>query len=298
MSNYSIKDLESLSGIKAHTLRIWEQRYNIINPKRSDTNIRLYDDSDLKLVLNISLLKEHGHKISDIAKFTVDELSREVLKISDQQLSYPDQIHSLTIAMIDMDEERFEKVMSTNVLQFGFENTMINIIYPFLTRIGTLWLTNSIGPAHEHFIINLVRQKMVVAIDGQVIRASENSKKYILYTPEGEYHEIGLLFASYILRSRNNKVVYLGQSLPLLELSHVVNYHKPDYIYTAITSTPGQNEVQNYLNNLADIFSEYNILTTGYQVIGQGLELRKNVQIIPNIKCLMEIASGDYSTIS
>ncbi len=293
MSYYSIKDLESLSGIKAHTLRIWEQRYNIINPKRSDSNIRLYDDSDLKLVLNISLLKEHGHKISEIAKFTLDELSNEVLKISDQQLSYPDQIHALTIAMIDMDEERFEKVMSTNVLQFGFENTMINIIYPFLTRIGTLWLTGSIGPAHEHFIINLVRQKMLVAIDGQVLRADENSKKFILYTPEGEYHEIGLLFANYILRARNNKVVYLGQSLPFAELSHVVDYHKPDYIYTAITSTPGQDEVQNYLNKLADSFSEYTILVTGYQVIGQGLELRKNVQIVPSINYLMEIASGD-----
>ncbi len=293
MSYYSIKDLESLSGIKAHTLRIWEQRYNIMNPKRSDSNIRLYDDSDLKLVLNISLLKEHGHKISEIAKYTLDELSNEVLKISDQQLSYPDQIHALTIAMIDMDEERFEKVMSTNVLQFGFENTMINIIYPFLTRIGTLWLTGSIGPAHEHFIINLVRQKMLVAIDGQVLRADENSKKFILYTPEGEYHEIGLLFANYILRARNNKVVYLGQSLPFAELSHVVDYHKPDYIYTAITSTPGQDEVQNYLNKLADSFSEYTILVTGYQVIGQGLELRKNVQIVPSINYLMEIASGD-----
>ena len=293
MSYYSIKDLESLSGIKAHTLRIWEQRYNIINPKRTDSNIRLYDDSDLKLVLNISLLKEHGHKISEIAKFTLDELTNEVLKISDQQLSYPDQIHALTIAMIDMDEERFEKVMSTNVLQFGFENTMINIIYPFLTRIGTLWLTGSIGPAHEHFIINLVRQKMLVAIDGQVLRADENSKKFILYTPEGEYHEIGLLFANYILRARNNKVVYLGQSLPFADLNHVVDYHKPDYIYTAITSTPGQDEVENYLNKLADNFSEYAILVTGYQVIGQGLDLRKNVRVVPNINYLMEIATGD-----
>lgn len=293
MSYYSIKDLESLSGIKAHTLRIWEQRYSIINPKRTDSNIRLYDDSDLKLVLNISLLKEHGHKISEIAKLTLNELSNEVLKISDQQLSYPDQIHALTIAMIDMDEERFEKVMSINVLQFGFENTMINIIYPFLIRIGTLWITGSIGPAHEHFIINLIRQKMLVAIDGQVIRADENSKKFILYTPEGEYHEIGLLFANYILRARNNKVVYLGQSLPFADLNHVVDFHKPDYIYTAITSTPGQGEVENYLNKLADNFSEFTILVTGYQVVGQGLELRKNVCVVPSINYLMEIASGD-----
>lgn len=144
MSNYSIKDLEQLSGIKAHTLRIWEQRYNIINPKRTDTNIRTYDDKDLKLVLNISLLKDHNYKISEIAKLSLEQLSKEVLTISDKQLNYPDQIHALTIAMIDIDEERFEKIMSTNILQFGFENMMINIIYPFLSRIGTLWITGSI----------------------------------------------------------------------------------------------------------------------------------------------------------
>jgi MerR family transcriptional regulator, light-induced transcriptional regulator len=149
MSNYSIRDLEQLSGIKAHTLRIWEQRYNIIAPKRTDTNIRLYDDQDLKLVLNISLLKEHGYKISEISKMSSEEMNNEVITISDKKLNYPDQIHALTISMIDLDEDRFEKIISTNILQFGFENTMINIIYPFLSRIGTLWVTGSIGPAQE-----------------------------------------------------------------------------------------------------------------------------------------------------
>jgi len=159
MSNYSIKDLEQLSGIKAHTLRIWEQRYNIIAPKRTDTNIRTYDDRDLKLVLNIALLKDHGHKISEISKLSLDEMNREVIKISDRQQNYPDQIHALTISMIDLDEDRFEKIISTNILQFGFENTIINIVYPFLSRLGTLWVTGSVGPAQEHFISNLIRQK-------------------------------------------------------------------------------------------------------------------------------------------
>ncbi|RYF66671.1 MAG: MerR family transcriptional regulator, partial [Cytophagaceae bacterium] len=186
MSNYSIKDLEQLSGIKAHTLRIWEHRYNIIQPKRTDTNIRTYDDQDLKLVLNISLLKDHGYKISEISKLSVEEMYQEVIKISDKQLSYPDQIHALTITMIDLDEDRFEKIISTNILQFGFENTMINIIYPFLSRIGTLWVTGSIGPAQEHFITNLIRQKLIVAIDGQVSKQRPNGKKYMLFLPEGE----------------------------------------------------------------------------------------------------------------
>ena len=290
MSNYSIKDLEQLSGIKAHTLRIWEQRYNIINPKRTDTNIRTYDDKDLKLVLNISLLKDHNYKISEIAKLSLEQLSKEVLTISDKQLNYPDQIHALTIAMIDIDEERFEKIMSTNILQFGFENTMINIIYPFLSRIGTLWITGSIGPAQEHFITNLIRQKIVVAIDGQIIKPTAESKKYILYTPEGEFHEMPLLFANFILRARNNKVIYLGQSMPFSELEFICQHHKPDCLFTVITSTPGQDDIQQYINKLGNRFHNLKILLTGYQVIGQGLDLPKNTEVVSNVRQLMEFA--------
>ena len=125
MSTYSIKDLEQLSGIKAHTLRIWEQRYDILSPDRTDTNIRTYNDSDLKLVLNIALLKDHGYKISEISKMSDEELSKEVLLISDKQLNYPDQIHALTISMLDLDEERFEKIINTNTLQFGDRKSVV-----------------------------------------------------------------------------------------------------------------------------------------------------------------------------
>jgi DNA-binding transcriptional MerR regulator len=248
MTNYSIKDLEQLSGIKAHTLRIWEQRYNIISPKRTDTNIRLYDDSDLKLVLNIALLKQHEYKISEIANMKTEEINEEVRAVSEKHLNYPDQIHALTVSMLDLDEERFEKVMGTSILQFGFENTMINIIYPFLNKIGTLWITGSVGPAQEHFITNLIRQKLVVAIDGQLIKPNQHSKKYILFLPDGELHEISLLFANYILRARNNQVVYLGQSLPLQELEFAYKIHQPDCIFSIITSTPSEDDVQNYIN--------------------------------------------------
>ena len=291
MSTYSIKDLEQLSDIKAHTLRIWEQRYDILSPERTDTNIRTYDDNDLKLVLNIALLKDHGYKISEISKMPSEELSKEVLLISDKQLNYPDQIHALTISMLDLDEERFEKIVSTNTLQFGFENMMINIIYPFLSRIGTLWITGSIGPAQEHFISNLIRQKLIVAIDGQLPSLRLGAKKYLLYLPEGEMHEISLLFANYIIRSRQNKVIYLGQSLPFNELEFAHGMHKPDYIFTVITSVPGQNEIQRYVYKLAKEFPDSKILMTGYQVVGQDIDCPDNVEIITQIKYLMDIAS-------
>lgn len=289
MSNYSIKDLEQLSGIKAHTLRIWEQRYNIIQPKRTDTNIRLYDDQDLKLVLNISLLKDHGYKISEISKLSLEEINKEVMAISDQKLSYPDQIHALTISMIDLDEERFEKIISTNFLRNGFENTMLNIIYPFLTRIGTLWITGSIGPAQEHFMTNLIRQKIIVAIDGQVIKYRPDFKKFMLYLPEGELHEMSLLFSSYVIRARNHRVIYLGQTLPFNELVFAYNVHKPDYIFSTITSVPSNDEVQPYVDRLCKQFPDAQILLTGYQVVGQDIQIGSNCSIINKIDDLIAI---------
>ncbi|GAB3046392.1 MerR family transcriptional regulator [Spirosoma pulveris] len=290
MSTYSIRDLEQLSGIKAHTLRIWEQRYAILTPDRTDTNIRSYGDEDLKRVLNISLLKDHGYKISEIAKLSSEELANEVVKISERQLNYPDQIHALTISMLDMSEDRFEKIISTNINQFGFESTMINIVYPFLSRIGTLWLTGSVGPAQEHFITNLIRQKLIVAIDG-LSGTPSNGKKYMLFLPEGEFHEISLLFAHYIIRSRANKVIYLGQSLPFNELVFGHSLYKPDYVFSVLTSVPSNHEVQPYVNRLAQAFPDSQILLTGYQVVGQDIETPENTRIINQINDLMRLAS-------
>ncbi len=279
MSNYSIKDLEHLSGIKAHTIRIWEQRYNFIKPSRSDTNIRSYDDSDLKLILNIALLKDNGFKISRIAEMSPSEMTKEVISLTERKLNFPDQIHTLTLAMVDIDEDRFDKIISSNVLKLGFEKTMINIIYPFLSKIGVLWQTGSINPAHEHFISNLIRQKLIVAIDGQYVAPLPDAKKYILFLPEGELHELSLLFANYIVRSRQNRSVYLGQSLPLHDLVSVYDVHRADYIFTVITSVPGQEQVQKYINKLASLFRESTVLLTGYQVISQQLQLPENVVV-------------------
>ena len=291
MSTYSIKDLEQLSGIKAHTLRIWEQRYDIISPDRTDTNIREYSDDDLKLVLNISLLKDHGYKISDISKLSLNELYSRVIKISERQLSYPDQIQALTLSMLDLDEERFETLINANVAHFGLENAMINIIYPFLNRIGTLWLTGSVGPAQEHFITNLIRQKLIVAIDSYAGKQDPGAEKYLLFLPEGEYHEIGLLFANYIITARGNRVIYLGQNLPFRELGFVYARYKPDYIFTVLTSSLPNHEVQSFVDQLANSFPESQLLLTGYQVVGQDIEQPDNTTIINQINDLIRIAT-------
>lgn len=277
MSNYSIKDLEVLSGIKAHTLRIWEQRYSIISPSRTDTNIRLYDDNDLKKILNISLLNQHGYKISKIAEMSQVELTEEVLMISEKNIKFPDQIHSLTLAMLDFDEERFEKILSKSILQIGFEKTMISLVYPFLNKIGMLWLSGSINPAHEHFISNLIRQKLIVAIDGQVASISPSSKKFIFYLPEGESHEVGLLFAVYLTKNFNNKVLYLGQSLPIEDLFAANNIFEADFIFTSFTCKPNDIDIQTYINTLGARLPNIKVLVTGYQIIGQDYEFPSNV---------------------
>ncbi|MEM9831440.1 MAG: MerR family transcriptional regulator [Bacteroidota bacterium] len=284
MSHYSIKDIEQLSGIKAHTLRIWEQRYQFILPKRTDTNIRYYDDDDLKLILNIALLKDNGHKISKIARMSHQKMRDEVLTITEKNLRYPDQINALILAMVDLDEDRFEKIMATNILKLGFESTMINVVYPFLSKIGILWQTGAINPAQEHFITNLIRQKLIVAIDGQYVNMSNNTYKYLLYLPEGELHEITLLFICYLIKARQQKVVYFGQNLPFDDLKAIYDIHQPDYILTMITTSPPASEVQQYVDDLSSTFPEAQILLSGYQVIGQDITTVENTHIFTRIE--------------
>ena len=288
MSIYSIKDLEQLSGIKAHTLRIWEQRYDFIKPKRTDTNIRYYDDRDLKLILNVSLLKENGHKISKISKMQYDDMQNEVIKLTEKKLSYPEQIHALTLAMIDHDEERFEKIMSTIILQLGFEKTMTKVIYPFLVKIGILWQTGSILPSQEHFISNLIRQKLIVAIDGLFVPSAEYKKKYLLFLPEGEMHELSLLFSSYIIKSRKNKVIYIGQNTPVNDVISVHNQLKPDYLVTVLTTHPQLCELQSYLDNLSHTFHNIEILLTGRQILHEDIKVGKNIIILKKLEDLID----------
>ncbi len=273
MGIYSIKDLEQLSSIKAHTLRVWEQRYSIIQPKRTSTNIRYYDDDDLRLLLNISFLNRNGYKISAIADMSHEEIKEKVVGISDSNLEFPNQVNALVIAMVNLNEERFEKIISTNTLQFGFEKTMMQIVYPFLNRIGILWQTGSINPAHEHFITSLIRQKLIVAIDGQISPQNPNASKYVLFLPEGEMHELSLLFTAYVVKSRHNRVIYLGQSLPLKDLALISDVYDPDYIMTIITSYPTKEEIMAYVREMKKKCPGKEILLTGYQALQMHDEL-------------------------
>ncbi|GGG06341.1 MerR family transcriptional regulator [Pontibacter amylolyticus] len=279
MAQYTIKELEHLSGIKAHTIRIWEQRYNVLCPQRTDTNIRYYSDADLKTLLNISLLNEQGYKISKIAKMTPEQLKLTVQQLAEQETTtLSHHINSMVTAMIDMDEERFDKSFSTVTLQLGFQDAMLQVLYPFLHKIGILWQTNNISPAHEHFVSNLVRQKLIVAIDGQVVKRTDDTPTYLLYLPEGELHEIALLFMNYLIRARHYQVIYLGQNLPFEDLKRTYEQLKPDVICTVLTIVPEREFVQEYIERVASSFPEAQIYFYGYQAQHSFLNFPKNTQ--------------------
>src|SRR5688572_19276891 len=235
MGQYSIKELEHLSGIKAHTIRIWEKRYALINPRRTETNIRLYSDNDLKKIINVSLLNTNGFKISRIAGMSEHEIIQKVLELSDARNDYSIHINQLMLAMVHLDEEKFETTLSGLFLRYNFEQTMTHIVYPFLEKTGVLWQTHNISPAQEHFISNLIRQKVIVGIDGLPLQ-SDGGKTALLFLPEHELHEIGLLFCHYMLRKHGFRTIYLGQAVPHTDLQKVYAEYRPDIMVTSLTT--------------------------------------------------------------
>ena len=277
MIKYSIKDLEKLTGIKAHTIRIWEKRYNIVCPLRTKTNIRYYTDSDLKRLLNVSILNRNGFKISTIVSLSKEEINKSVMEASSGSLGFESQIESLVIAMLDMDENKFEKVISNSILTLGFDNTVSNIIFPFLEKIGLLWQIGTINPAHEHFITNLIRQKLIIAIDSQIITLKSNCKTFILFLPEDELHELSLLYYCFLIKKRGHQVIYLGQNLPLEDLQQAKLITHPDFFVTVLTSAISKKDLQVFIKKISENFPEQTILLGGHQIIEFPDSHTKNV---------------------
>ena len=288
MAVYSIKDLEKLSGIKAHTLRIWEQRYGIIEPRRTKSNIRYYLDEDLKFILNVALLNKNGFKISKIATMDKEEIAEKVAAISEVNFEYGTQLDALTISMIEMDEYKFDRIVSANIHQLGFERTMLEIVYPFLDKLSILWLTGSINPVQENFISYLIRQKIIAAIDREPLTNKPNAPKFIIYLPEGEKQELSLLFMHYLLKARRNQVIYIGQEVSLPDLRDACNIHHPDYVFTMITETFARESVQQYIDRLATNFKDCQVLLSGYQVVAQQVNLPPHFSIFPSLDGLLQ----------
>jgi len=259
---YSIKDLEKLSGIKAHTIRMWERRYNIIKPDRNCSNYRCYCDKELKRLLNIATLNNNGYKISQIARLNDNEINEELLKVVETDSSFQTQIDELLVAVIELDCDKFEETFARNVKRLGLEETFVKIIYPLLIKVGLMWQTSQLEPCQEHFLSNLIRQKLIVAIDRQY-KPQRNTKSFLLFLPEGELHELGLLFYTYLIKKRDFRAIYLGQSVPYDNLLRVIEKHKPDYLLTAFVTSFETGRMKQYLENLASDCTEQGIFVTG-----------------------------------
>lgn len=290
MSKYSIKDIERFSGIKAHTIRVWEKRYKIIVPKRTDTNIRYYTDEDLKKILNISLINKHGLKISKIALLSDEELKARVLQISkNNQDNLTVYIDNLVYAMVDLSEERVEKNLSSLFLKFGFEDSIIKIVYPLFETIGLLWQAGTISPIQEHFITNIIRQKIIVAIDSIIPEYDNNSKTFSLFLPDGENHEIGLLFYSYLIKKRNHRVFYFGQSAPLEALLETNSIRSSDFYVSSIVSGSIDNNTQNYFIKLSEALGSKPIIIGGRLSGSFDFISQNNITTVSNIRQFIDV---------
>ncbi|HVU57054.1 MAG TPA: MerR family transcriptional regulator [Puia sp.] len=271
MNAFTIRDIENLCGIKAHTLRIWEQRYQLLCPRRKAGNHRIYDNNDLKCMLRIAFLYHNGHKISTIARLNEKELNQLVLSLTRGGDSTEIFINQLTEASIDLDQDMFDRILHNVILHMGFEKAIPKVIYPFLDKIGLLWLTGNVVPAQEHFASNLIARKMHVAING--LDAPPPSRftevrTVLLFTPKGEFHELPLLYMHYLMKKNGTNVVYFGRDVGLEELAHYCRHKPVTHIYFHLVTHLLRSEPAEYMKKLIDSFPNQQVVVSG--IIGGG----------------------------
>ena len=234
MATYSISEVETLTGIQSHTLRVWERRYDLLKAHRTNTKIRYYDDSQLKLLLNVGVLMNHGIKISKLDRMSPIEISNRVLEIHDsEQFDHEDTIQILVATMLSFDDSMFVKTIKSHEKLYSLEQTVLMVIYPFLNRVGLLWASSRILPAQEHFASNLIREILFASIH-HLPASKKNARKALLFLPDGDFHEVGLLLANYLLKQSGFHTIYLGQSVPMSDLQETIKLTTPEYALTII----------------------------------------------------------------
>ncbi|WP_299399603.1 MerR family transcriptional regulator [uncultured Gelidibacter sp.] len=244
---FSIKDLEHLTGIKAHTIRIWEKRYQLLEPERTETNIRYYNLSHLKKLLNISFLNNNGHKISKIASLSTEDIHHQVRELVGKGHLQNHAINTFKLAMLDFDQELFYETYNALIKTKSFSEVFYELFLPLLSEIGTLWQTDTITPAHEHFISSLIRQKIL--INTELLQSQnkiEHKNAFVLFLPDNEIHEIGLMFVNYELVAKGHRAIFLGSSVPITSLTDVLPYFKEITFISYFTIKPEKEELSNY----------------------------------------------------
>jgi len=252
--NFSIKDLEHLSGIKAHTIRIWEKRYNILDPERTQTNIRTYDGEDLQKLLNISFLNLHGYKISRISKMNEQEVHSLVKRISASSSVENRARNAFKLAMMNFDDRLFQKTYNSLREELSFREVFYDVFIPLLDEIGMLWQTDTIKPIHEHYIIELIKQKIYINITE--IKSNTEEKQaghlYVLFLPYNEIHDIGILYLNYELLNAGKNVIYVGPSLPLDNMDYLMKIHDDPIFVSYLTISPVNTDISEFIKDFQD----------------------------------------------
>lgn len=285
MAEYKIKDIETLTGIKAHTIRIWEKRYGMLIPVRTDTKIRTYTDADLSFLLNISLLNKKGVKISKIATMGTTAIHSMVAEIR-LNSSIDNAEEKLILALLELDEQLFRNTLNDLIKNKGLEATFSGHLIPFLDRIGVMWLVKSITAAQEHFISNLIRQKVITEIDKLQI-PPRSKESVLLFLPEHDWHEIGLLFYQYLLRSKGYYTYYLGQSLPYDSLVDCIERLKPTVVLSSWLCAVDQQFIVGYFQQLKNDAPNVRFIAGGSQIHTHSVALKELITEVKNSATLL-----------
>ncbi|MEN8767186.1 MAG: MerR family transcriptional regulator [Polaribacter sp.] len=290
--DFTIRDLQNISEIKAHTIRIWEKRYNLLQPKRTDTNIRSYSHQNLTKLLNISLLNKNGFKISKIAEMSEAEIIQNARDLAFKIAINDEAINSLKLAMFQFDETLFNETYNKLLHKITFREVFKQVFIPFLEQIGLLWQTETLLPAHEHFISNLIAQKIQINTEKLQAISSNSKNTYVLFLPENEIHELGLLYLNYELVLRGNHTIYLGQSLPLNNLSYFFNSERKITFVTSLTIQPYNDHIISYFNEIDTILKDckHHFIAIGKKTNAvQGSEFKSKILLYESIKDLLKV---------
>lgn len=286
MNSFSISQIAQFSGIKPHTIRMWEQRYDALNPVRSEGNTRYYNNNELRRLLNIVSLMEHDYKVSELCRMPDERLFKLISALNKKEIK--DERHEYFISQLIAagmcyEEGYFEKIFSNCLLRFGLKQTYSKIIYPLLKRLGLMWASNKLPPAYEHFISNLIRQKLFTAINS-LPPAKLKAEKWLLFLPENEFHEIGLLFANYLIRSSGKEVIYLGNNIPLQTLFAAVEQTNPDNLFLFLVHHDLPENIRDYFNELSNRFREQKIYAAANERLIYEVNAYKEIFWLNSIK--------------
>jgi DNA-binding transcriptional MerR regulator len=291
MAHYKISDLEKLSGVKAHTIRMWEKRYNVLSPLRTDSNIRYYDDQQLRKILNIVSLVNAGEKISKVGKLSELELNNEITILSESgSLDVKEEIliQQLVSSGLAYDEVGFEKAFSNSILSFGLLEAYQRVFYPMLIKIGLLWIISELTEAQEHFVTSLLKQKILTAIDG-LKQTPDYLETWLLFLPENEIHDIGLLIAHYGLKKKGAKVIYLGKDVSVEDLHIVFDEVKPTHILTFAVRYNQEAIISRYLLEFKASFNDPELYLCCSPSFASDLNLSYNQKTILDFDSFLKI---------